>query len=279
MSSASARWSDVAGSSATWSNVAKQILPRLAAVGGLLLIWWLISISGLFSESVVPAPDSVIASFAENFAQPSPPRESILDAAQASVIRLIVGLGIGILIGTALGLTMAASAWIQRSVGSLMSGLQALPSISWLPLAIIWFGLNERAILFVVVIASIPAVAIAAASAIRLVPPLLVRAGRTLGARRWTLYRRVVLPAAVPAYLGGLQSAWALAWRALMAGELISTGGKGLGHLLDANRQIFSTRNIFAVMLMIIIVGMSVEALFGAVDRRVRSRRGLLVNA
>jgi NitT/TauT family transport system permease protein len=90
------------------------------------------------------------------------------------------------------------------------------------------------------------------------------------------LYRRVVLPAAVPAYVAGLQSAWALAWRALMAGELISTGGKGLGHLLDANRQIFSTENIFAVMLMIIIVGMGVEAVFGIVDRRVRSRRGLL---
>jgi NitT/TauT family transport system permease protein len=161
----------------------------------------------------------------------------------------------------------------------LTSGLQALPSISWLPLAIIWFGLNERAILFVVIIASIPAVAIASASAIRLVPPLLVRAGRTLGARRGTLYGRVVLPAAVPAYVAGLQSAWALGWRALMAGELISTGGRGLGHLLDANRQLTSTPNILAVMLMIIIVGMAVEALFGVVDRRVRSRRGLLVNA
>lgn len=279
MSSASARWSDVAKPSARWSNVAGQVLPRVAAVGGLLLIWWLVSTSGFFTESFLPPPDSVIGSFAENFAQPDPPRESILDATQASVIRLIVGLGIGILIGTVLGLAMAASTWIQRSVGSLMSGLQALPSISWLPLAMIWFGLNERAILFVVIIASIPAVAIAAASAIRLVPPLLVRAGRTLGARRGTLYRRVVLPAAVPSYIAGLQSAWALAWRALMAGELISTGGKGLGHLLDAHRQRFSTESIFAVMLMIIIVGMTVEALFGIVDRRVRSRRGLLVNA
>jgi NitT/TauT family transport system permease protein len=278
LSSASARWSDVAKARTRWWSVAEQILPRAAAVGGLLLIWWLVSISGLFTESVLPPPDSVIRSFAENFAQPDPPRESILDATQASLIRLVVGLGIGVVIGTTLGLAMAASKWIQRSVGSLMSGLQALPSISWLPLAIIWFGLSERAILFVVIIASIPAVAIAAASAIRLVPPLLVRAGRTLGARRGILYRRVVLPAAVPAYVAGLQSAWALAWRALMAGELISTGGKGLGHLLDANRQIFSTKNIFAVMLMIIIVGMVVESLFGVLDRRVRSRRGLLVN-
>jgi NitT/TauT family transport system permease protein len=269
----------LSSASARWSSVARQILPRLAAIGGLLLVWWAAAASGLFTESVLPHPGSVIGAFGENFAQPDPPRESILDATQASIIRLIVGLGIGVLIGTVIGLAMAASTWTQRSVGSLTSGLQALPSISWLPLAIIWFGLSERAILFVVIIASIPAVAIAAASAIRLVPPLLVRAGRTLGARRGTLYGRVVLPAAFPAYLAGLQTAWALAWRALMAGELISTGGKGLGHLLDANRQIFSTSNILAVMLMIIIVGMTVEALIGIVDRRVRSRRGLLVNA
>jgi NitT/TauT family transport system permease protein len=265
---------------ATWRRLADQIWPRAAAIGAVLLIWWAVANSGLFIEAVLPPPGEALSAFAGTFAQDSPPnRESLLQATQASLIRLIVGLGIGIVIGTVFGLAMATSTAIQRSLGSLMSGLQALPSISWLPLAMIWFGLNERAILFVVIIASIPAVAIAAASAIRLVPPLLVRAGRTLGAERWRLYGRVVLPAAVPAYVAGLQSAWALGWRALMAGELISTGGKGLGHLLDANRQRTDTENIFAVMLMIIIVGMSVEALFGVLDRRVRSRRGLLVTA
>ena len=266
--------------SGRWRRLADQIWPRAAAIGAVLLLWWAVSASGLFIVAVLPPPGEALRAFADTFAQDSPPnRESLVQATQASVIRLIVGLGIGVLIGTIFGLAMAASTAIQRSLGSLMSGLQALPSISWLPLAIIWFGLNERAILFVVIIASIPAVAIAAASAIRLVPPLLVRAGRTLGAKRGTLYARVVLPAAVPAYVAGLQSAWALGWRALMAGELISTGGRGLGHLLDANRQLTSTSNIFAVMLMIIIVGMAVESLFGIVDRRVRSRRGLLVNA
>jgi NitT/TauT family transport system permease protein len=226
---------------------------------------------------VLPSPGQVLGAFGDTFFKPHPPRESILAATQASLLRLVVGLAIGIAAGTVVGLAMAMSATVQRSVGSLMSGLQALPSISWLPLAILWFGLTERAILFVVIIASIPAVAIAAASSIRLVPPLLVRAGRTMGARRWTLYRRVVLPAAVPGYIAGLQSAWALGWRALMAGELISTGNKGLGHLLDANRQLFLTSNIFAVMLMIVVVGMAVEATFGAIDRRVRARRGLLL--
>lgn len=260
-----------------WRSIGRQIYPRAAAIAALLLLWWAASASGLFTPSTLPSPGKVLAAFGDSFAQPDPQRESLLAAAQASLTRLVVGLGVGIVVGTLLGLAMASSSIVQRSIGSLMSGLQALPSISWLPLAILWFGLTERAILFVVIIAAIPAMAIAAASSIRLVPPLLVRAGRTLGARRSTLYRRVVLPAAVPGYVAGLQSAWALAWRALMAGELISTGGKGLGHLLDANQQLFQVSNIFAVMLMIVIVGMAVEALFGVVDRRVRRRRGLLV--
>lgn len=263
--------------SASLRRVGGQIWPRFAAIGGVVLLWWAASASGLFSSSVLPPPGDVLSAFASSFAQASPPaRESIVQATTASLIRLVVGLSFGVVVGTVVGLAMAASSTVQRSIGSLMAGLQALPSISWLPLAILWFGLTERAILFVVIIAAIPAMAIASASSIRLVPPLLVRAGRTLGARRSTLYRRVVLPAAVPGYLAGLQSAWALAWRALMAGELISTGGKGLGHLLDANRQLFLASNIFAVMLMIIVVGMTVEALFAVVDRRVRRRRGLL---
>jgi NitT/TauT family transport system permease protein len=259
-----------------WRNLGKQLAPRLLAVGALLLVWWATAASGIFSQSELPFPGEVLRDFADNFAQPDPPRESILEATQASLIRLVIGLSIGIVVGTVIGLAMAASEFVQRSIGSLMAGLQALPSISWLPLAIVWFGLSERAILFIVIIAAIPAVAIGAASSIRLVPPLLVRAGRTLGARSWILQRRVVLPAAIPGYVGGLQAAWALSWRALMAGELISTGGKGLGHLLDANRQLFLVSNIFAVMLMIIIVGMFVEALFGVLDRRIRSKRGLL---
>jgi NitT/TauT family transport system permease protein len=264
----------------SWRKAGGQILPRVLAVGLLLLLWWATAASGVFSSTVLPSPWEVLRAFGDSFARPSPPaRESILQATQASLIRLVVGLSIGIVVGTALGLAMAASSWVQRSIGSLMAGLQALPSIAWLPLAILWFGLTERAILFVVIIAAIPAMAVASASSIRLVPPLLVRAGRSLGARGWILQRRVVLPAAIPGYLAGLQSAWALAWRALMAGELISTGGKGLGHLLDANRQLFLVSSIFAVMLMIIIVGMAVEALFGVVERRVRSKRGLLVQA
>lgn len=261
-------------------SIVDQLWPRVAAVVGLLLVWQLAVMTGFWAETALPTPASVLESFFSNLTSPNPPRESIIDGTQASLIRLVLGLAIGIVVGTLIGLAMAASRYVQRSIGSFMSGLQALPSISWLPLAILWFQLSERAVLFVVVIGAIPAVAIATAGSVRLVPPLLTRAGRTLGARGWTLYRRVVLPAAVPGYVAGLQQAWALGWRALMAGELLllATGGRGLGHLLEANRQLQQTPAIFAVMIMIMFVGMAVEATFGAVDRRVRGRRGLLAN-
>jgi NitT/TauT family transport system permease protein len=225
----------------------------------------------------MPSPAEAGGALIDNWTQIRGSTEGIGSAVIKSLIRLAFGMGVAVVLGTVIGTAMAASQFVQRSVGSLISGLQALPSISWLPPAILWFGLNERAILFVVIIAGVPAVAIAAANSIRLVPPLLIRAGRTLGAKRWTLYRSVVLPAAVPGYVAGLQSAWALAWRALMAGELISTGAQGLGHLQDTFRQTAQSDGVLATMLVIIAIGMLVEFGFSAWDRRVRGRRGLLL--
>jgi sulfonate transport system permease protein len=261
-------------------SVLKQVGPRAAALGGLVLVWWAVSATGFFDETVLPSPAEVGGAFVDGLLRRGRPgNESIIAAMYASLIRLAIGMAVAVVLGTIIGLTMAASQFVQRSVGSLMTGLQALPSISWLPLAILWFGLSERAILFVVIIGSVPAVSIATASSVRLVPPLLTRAARTLGARRGTLYRSVVLPAAIPGYIGGLQQAWALGWRALMAGELIATGAKGLGHLLDAYQQSFRTDSVLAVMIMIIIIGMIVDGVLGVIDRRVRGRRGLLQTA
>lgn len=260
-------------------SIASQVWPRVVAIGGLIAVWWAISASGLVSDARLPAPSEVGRALMSDWVDTEGPTEGIFAALQKSLIRLAVGMAIAVVAGTVVGAAMAASRFVQRSVGSLMTGLQALPSIAWLPLAILWFGLSERAIMYVVIIAAIPAVAIAAASSIRLVPPLLVRAGRTLGARGWELQRSIVLPAAVPGYIGGLQQAWALSWRALMAGELISTGAQGLGHLMEVQRQQFHTDTVIAVMIVIIALGMLVELLFGIVDRRVRTKRGLLVQA
>jgi NitT/TauT family transport system permease protein len=255
-----------------------QVWPRVAAIGGLVAVWWGVSATGIWDSSIFPSPADVGGALTSNWTETRGSTEGLGTALIKSVIRLGFGMVVSVAFGTVIGLAMGSSRFVQRSVGSLISGLQALPSISWLPLAILWFGLSERAVMFVVIIAGIPAVAIAAANAVRLVPPLLIRAGRTLGARNWGLYRSVVLPAAVPGYVAGLQSAWALAWRALMAGELIVTAGaQGLGHFQEVARNQFQADLVIATMVVIIAIGMAVELGFSAWDRRVRGRRGLLL--
>ena len=259
-------------------SIFSQVWPRVAAIGGLVLIWWGVSASGYFDSSIFPSPGQVWNSLVHNWTESRGSTEGIGTALMKSIIRLGFGMAVAVAFGTVIGLAMGSSRFVQRSIGSLITGLQALPSISWLPLAVLWFGLTERAVMFVVIIAGIPAVAIAAANAVRLVPPLLIRAGRTLGARGWMLYRSVVLPAAVPGYVAGLQQAWALAWRALMAGELIVTAGaQGLGHFQEVARNQFQADLVIATMVVIIAIGMLVELGFSAWDRRVRGRRGLLL--
>lgn len=250
-----------------------NLWPRLAAFGGLVLVWWLVHASGFFDPTLLPSPARVWRSLAHYFLGD----DGILVAAQKSLFRLAIGMVIAIALGTLVGVSMAASEAVRRSVGSLMTGLQAIPSISWLPLALLWFGLTEQAILFIVIIAAVPAVALATTGSIRLVPPLLVRAGRTLGARGWRLYREIVVPAAIPGYVAGLTQSWAFAWRALMAGELIATGARGLGHFQDVARQQLNVPKVMAAMVMIILIGMTVDFVLGAIDRRVRARRGLTV--
>ncbi len=231
--------------------------------------------AGFFEHLLLPSPASVWTALTSNLTGPG----GLLVAAERDVIRLAVGLGAAILAGTAIGLAMAASKIVQRSVGSLMVGLLALPSIVWLPLAIVWFGFSEKAILYVVVIGALPAVAIAAAGSVRLVPPTLVRAARTLGADGTDLYAHVVLPAAVPGYIAGLQQAWAIAWRALMAGELFVTGARGLGHLAARAGANYETPLILAAMVVIMVIGIAVDSLLAFVDRRVRAKRGLIATA
>jgi NitT/TauT family transport system permease protein len=227
------------------------------------------------ADYLLPPPGDVWHAITTNFFGDG----GLFVAAQRSLLRLVFGMGAAVVIGTLLGLAMAASAIVQRSIGTLMTGLQALPSISWLPLAVIWLGPSERAILFVVVIGAVPAIAIATAASVRVVPPVLVRAGRTLGARGWRLYRDIMLPAAVPGYWSGLQQGWAIAWRALMAGELIQTGARGLGHLLARAQSGFDTSLVLGAMAVIVVIGVVVDYLFAVVDRRIRRRRGLIAPA
>jgi len=192
-----------------------------------------------------------------------------------SLSRLAQGYAVSAGIGVPLGIAMARSAFVQQALRPMILGLQALPSICWLPLAILWFGLSELAILFVVVMGSLLAVAIATEDGVAAVDPILLRAAGTLGIRGPRFHLGVLLPAALPGILTGLKLGWSFAWRALMAGELLFVAG-GLGQLLSQGREVLDAAQVMGVMAWIVLIGVAVDQiLFRLVEVRVRRRWGL----
>jgi NitT/TauT family transport system permease protein len=174
-----------------------------------------------------------------------------------------------------LGLLIGRVRLLQETLGTVILGLQALPSICWLPLAILWFGLSERAILFVVVMGAVLSICLSAVDGVRNTPPLYLRAARTMGAEGWALYWRVILPGALPAILTGMKLGWSFAWRSLMAGELLYVS-LGLGQLLTLGRELNDMSRVMAVMLVIVALGLTVDRLlFAPAERLVRERWGL----
>ena len=192
-----------------------------------------------------------------------------------SLSRLGQGYLVSAALGVPLGVALARSPLLRAAVKPLVMGLQALPSICWLPLSLLWFGLSEAAILFVVIMGSLLAVAIAAEDAVAGIPPILLDVSGTLGVRGPRLYGGVLLPAALPGILTGLKLGWSFAWRALMAGELLFVSG-GLGQLLTLGRDLLDVAQVMAVMLAIVAVGVAVDRLlFRSLEQRVRRRWGL----
>ncbi|HWE27838.1 MAG TPA: ABC transporter permease [Polyangia bacterium] len=240
-------------------------LRRALFLVGLLLAWEAASKLGLWRPWVFPSPSAIGQSLWAGVVDGTIPR-----GIAVSMRRLVVGYLVSLVGGVALGLLLARSRALRESIGTVVTGLQALPSICWLPLALLWFGLNETAILFVVVAGSLLAIAVATEAGVSNVPPLYVRAARTMGARGATLYLRVILPAALPQILSGMRLGWTFAWRSLMAGELLFVSG-GLGQLLATGRELGDMARVMAVMVAIVALGLVTEVLiFRRLDARVR---------
>jgi NitT/TauT family transport system permease protein len=203
----------------------------------------------------------------------------LLHAAARSLTRLGEGFVLAAVIGVPLGIVMGRRQGVNAALRPTVLGLQALPSICWLPLAILWFGLSEAAILFVVVMGSLLAIAIATEDAVASVDPVLLRAAGTLGIRRLRFVAFVLLPAALPGVLTGLKLGWSFAWRALMAGELLFVAG-GLGQLLQAGREVLDAAQVMGVMAAIVAIGVAVDRiLFRTLELWVRRRWGLTETA
>jgi NitT/TauT family transport system permease protein len=248
-------------------------MPPLVGVAGVIVVWAVVAAS--VDSTAVPSPAAVWAAFVDGLGD-----GTLLEATWRTLVRLAFSFAVAVTIGVLLGLLLALSEFARRAIRPLVVALQITPFVAWVPLAVIWFGVTERAVVFVAIVGSFPAMTLATIQAIRQVPPLYRRAGRTLGASGWTLYREIVLPAAMPGVMAGLQQAWGFAWKALMAGELIvvAANATGLGHLLA--REEADVAALLATLAVILVIGVAAEyLLFGQLDRRIRRRRGLIVEA
>lgn len=252
------------------SERARLWLSRAAFFAVFLALWELLFRLNLWPDYIFPAPSEVLAALVRGFGN-----GTFWIGILGSMRRLVQGYLIALVIGLSLGVIMAEWRWFKNTFGLLALGLQTLPSISWLPLALLWFGLNERAILFVIVMGAVLSIAQATEDGIRNTAPIYMRAARNLGARGWRLYLQVVLPSALPSIVTGMKLGWSFAWRSLMAGELLYTL-PGLGNLLSMGRELNDMSQVIAVMLVIITLGViGDQLLFGIVERRIRERWGL----
>ncbi|MBI3934653.1 MAG: ABC transporter permease [Acidobacteria bacterium] len=192
-----------------------------------------------------------------------------------SMRRIAIGYAVSVVLGVALGFLIATSAFLERTVGKLVLGLQSLPSICWLPLAVLWFGLSENAILFVVLMGSVLAVAINTEIGVRHVPRIYLLAGKNLGAHGMAMFTHILLPASMPHLIAGLKQGWAFAWRSLISGEMIFVS-LGLGHLLMMGRDLNDMSQVMAVMVLIMLLGYAVDRLvFHSLEKRIQHKWGL----
>ena len=248
--------------------------PPALTVAVLLGLWELVYRAGVKPTYALPSPADVGLVLLDQVAD-----GRLLGAMATSLERGGLGFLAAVAIGTPLGLALATLTPLRRGLGPLVTGLQSLPSVAWVPAAIIFFGIGETAMYAVILLGAVPSIANGLVSGLDQVPPLLRRVGQVLGARGLTAARFVLLPAALPGYLGGLRQGWAFAWRSLMAAELIVNSpqlGEGLGQLLDQGRLLSDMSLVFAGILGILVVGIAVELLvFGPLERRALRRRGL----
>jgi NitT/TauT family transport system permease protein len=230
--------------------------------------------SGWRPDYVLPGPARVFSEIGELAGT-----ANFWSAVATTLRRAATGFGLAILIGTALGVAVSRSRVLRRAFGSFISGLQSMPSIAWFPFAILVFKLSESSILFVVILGASPSIANGLINGIDHIPPLLLRAGRVLGARGFASLRHVVLPAALPGYVAGLKQGWAFSWRSLMAGELlvIIESRPALGSQLQFARELSDAPALIALMIVILVIGIVIDDLvFAAIERRIRRRRGLV---
>ncbi|CAM5570733.1 MULTISPECIES: ABC transporter permease [Streptomyces] len=260
-------------------TLTQKVLPPVVAVLLVLAFWQFLVSSGIADDPTKLPPPSAVwdelrASWLEG---------TLHQYIWTSVSRGLLGFLLALAIGTPLGLVVARVRFVRAAIGPILSGLQSLPSVAWVPPAVIWLGLNDRMMFAVILLGAVPSIANGLVSGVDQVPPLFLRAGRTLGATGLKGTWHVVMPAALPGYLAGLKQGWAFSWRSLMAAEIIASSpdlGVGLGQLLENGRNTSSMPMVFFAILLILVVGIAIDLLiFSPLERRVLRGRGLLARS
>jgi sulfonate transport system permease protein len=248
----------------------KRLAKHALFYGVLFGIWALLAKLQIWPPYIFPSPESVLQSLWAGFAD-----HSFWIGISVSMRRMLVGYSLSVVLGMILGLGVASNKFLEETMGGLLVSLQSLPSICWLPLAVLWFGLTEKAIIFVVVMGSLLSVTIAMEAGRHQMPKIYGMAGRNLGARGFRLFWYVLLPASLPFILSGLKQGWAFAWRSLISGEMIFVS-LGLGQLLMTGRDLNDMSQVLAVMILIIAIGYLVDGLiFHTMERRLQQKWGL----
>ncbi|MFG2193436.1 ABC transporter permease [Streptomyces sp. NPDC048639] len=256
----------------------QKVLPPTVAVALVLVVWQVLVSAQVTEAYKLPAPSAVWESVTELWLQ-----GELFGVVWTSVSRGLSGFLLALAIGTPLGLLVARVKFVRAAIGPILSGLQSLPSVAWVPPAVIWLGLNDSMMYAVILLGAVPSIANGLVSGVDQVPPLFLRAGRTLGASGLRGTWHIVMPAALPGYLAGLKQGWAFSWRSLMAAEIIASSpdlGLGLGQLLENGRNNADMAGVFLAIILILIVGIAIDLLiFSPLERWVLRNRGLLAKS
>ena len=265
MSARAARAGDLARRSAL------VVWRRSWLIAVLFGVWWLVTSRGWVSSVKLPPPADVWDALGRGFSD-----LDLWNAIVATLIRLAEGWAIGAGIAVVLGVLTAASPFLEDGIRPLIAGLQGVPTIAFLPLAILWFGPSGAAVLAITAFGTFKPMMLATYGAVRQVPPTLRQAARSMGARGLFFHRTLVFPAAIPGLVVGLRLSWSFAWRSLMAAELIVGGIDGLGQVLERGRELNSIDLVIAVIVVIAVIGILFEQLvFARFERWVQRRWGL----
>ena len=248
------------------------VWPKLLAIALILVIWQIVHLTG-WKSYVLKGPGAVLSDLWHQM------QHGLLwQAIGITLRRAVMGYALALVIGSIVGVLVARIPLLRAGVGSIITGLQTMPSIVWFPVGIVLFGLSTATILFVMVLGAAPSIANGLMTGVDYTPPLLLRAGQTMGLRGFALYRYLILPASLPAYVAGMKQGWAFAWRSLMAGELLVLilGQPSLGVLLNNNQNLQDFAGVTSIMIVILVIGILVDMVFNKVDAFIRRRRGLL---